>query len=124
MDTTAPAMLKLKKATYFVSSINDEFDDVVKGHSVVVGARLVIHDADTYWLWWIFQFMDTFNAIEAGYLSVLSIRLNGLKVVCSYYWPANSILGLAFGIQGIEMLSLESFMTGARCHSFVGTFSV
>ncbi|GJX26878.1 transposon ty3-I gag-pol polyprotein [Tanacetum coccineum] len=75
-------MLKLKKATHFVSSINDEFDGVVKGDSVVVGARVVIRDTDTYWF-------SSKNSAEVSRWP--SIVILGLETITSvekrFYWP-------------------------------------
>ncbi|KAG6436965.1 hypothetical protein SASPL_101872 [Salvia splendens] len=63
---------------------------------------------------------------HSSYLSALEVEFTKSQIIaaipgtffCAWYakqkhWLANNILGVAFSIQGIEMLSLGSFKTGA-----------
>ncbi|KAK6164059.1 hypothetical protein DH2020_000923 [Rehmannia glutinosa] len=72
------------------------------------------------------QWNDNVNVWRFPYIRSLEVKFTKSQIIaaipgtffCAWYalkkhWLANNILGLAFCIQGIEMLSLGSFKTGA-----------
>ncbi|RCV19584.1 hypothetical protein SETIT_3G397500v2 [Setaria italica] len=59
------------------------------------------------------EWNDNLIVWRAPLIHSLSVEFTKSQIVASKHWLANNVLGIAFCIQGIEMLSLGSFKTGA-----------